>query len=86
MEEESQTIEALIVSGDLAFVVGDEGELSLLEHHELDSLTGFDVEAEEGQVVENDLLTFDNLLLAYSRGGALNAVEIDANTTEVPEL
>ena len=85
MEEESQTIEALIVSGDLAFEIGDQGELSLLEQHELDGLTGLDVETEEGQVVDNDLLTFDNFLLAYSRGGVSNdAVEIDANTTEVP--
>ena len=85
MEEEAEVIEALIVSGDLAFIVGEEGELSLLEQIDLEGLTAID-EADEAQVVDDDALSLDNLLIAFRGGAASNAVEIDDSAPEVPYL
>ena len=85
MEEEAEVIEALIVSGDLAFIVGEEGELSLLEQIDLEGLTAID-EADEAQVVDDDALSLDNLLIAFRGGAASNAVAIDDSAPEVPYL
>ena len=78
LEAELEHIEEMIVAGDLAFIVGDQGVLSLLEQHDLEGLTAID-DAHEGRFFDDDEMSLNNLLLVVGRGGASEAVEIHAD-------
>ena len=88
LQADAEEVEAMIDTGKLAFIVGDQDDLALLEQE--DDLTGLtiidgrDSDAEDaGHVLDDDDMSFDKLLSDIHGDGAA-AIEIDSEAAEVP--
>ena len=79
----------MIDAGQLAFIVGDQGDLALLEPE--DDLTGLtidetssrDSDAGDDHVLDDDDMSFDKLLSDIRGEHAAEFIEIDSEAAEV---
>ena len=92
LQADAEEVEAMIDAGKLAFIVGDQDDLALLEQE--DDLTGLtiidgrdsddsDAKDEASHVLEDNDMSFDKLLSDIHGDGAA-AIEIDSEAAEVP--
>ena len=90
LEADAEKVQAMIDAGQLAFIVGDQGDLALLEPE--DDLTGLtidetssrDSDAEDADhVLDDDDMSFDKLLSDIRGEHAAEFIEIDSEAAEV---
>ena len=89
LQADAEEVEAMIDAGKLAFIVGDQDDVALLEQE--DDLTGLtiidgrdsDAKDEASHVLEDNDMSFDKLLSDIHGDGAA-AIEIDSEAAEVP--